>query len=100
MIVVKTVKPSPQYARPSYRWHEMSFLSSSTKRRNLLLCFDTPKYIACNMLNVLAEEENSDAATGPYGLHQLLLEQLMGLYDAGVWSIARSIRESDRHPEV
>ncbi|KAH0368921.1 hypothetical protein KCU65_g3768, partial [Aureobasidium melanogenum] len=49
------------------------------------------------MLNVLAEEE---AATGPYGLHQLLLEQLMGFYDAGVWSIARTIRESDRHSET
>lgn len=52
------------------------------------------------MFNVLAEEENSDAMTGPYGLHQLLLEQLMGLYDAGVWSIARAIRDSNSHSEV
>lgn len=78
----------------------MSFLSSFTKKRNLLLCFDTPKYIGRSMLNMLAEEEASEIATGPYGLHHLLLEQLMGLYDAGVWSIARAIRDSNRHPEV
>ncbi|KAG9693968.1 hypothetical protein KCU95_g6143, partial [Aureobasidium melanogenum] len=98
MIVVKTVNSPPRSGR-GYRWFEMSFLSSYTKRRNLLLCFDTPKYISRNMLNVLVEEEHSDAATGPYGLHQLLLEQLMGFYDAGVWSIARTIRDSNRHSE-
>ncbi|KAI4740191.1 hypothetical protein E4T50_09346, partial [Aureobasidium sp. EXF-12298] len=99
MIVVKTLKSASQYAGSNYEWHEMSCLSSFTQRRNLLLCFDTPKYIARNMFNVLAEEENGDAATGPYGLHQLLLEQLMGLYDAGVWSIARAIRDSNSHSE-
>lgn len=104
MIVVTTVKSPSQYAghfQPSnHRWHEMSFLSSFTKRRNLLLCFNTPRHIGRNMLSSLAEEEHSNAAIGPYGLHQLLLEQLMALYDAGVWGIARAIRGSNRHPEV
>ncbi|KAG9591648.1 hypothetical protein KCU77_g9642, partial [Aureobasidium melanogenum] len=48
------------------------------------------------MLDVLAEEENKDVATGPYGLHQLLLEHLMVMYDESVWDLARIMRYNEK----
>ncbi|KAI4722471.1 hypothetical protein E4T48_01306 [Aureobasidium sp. EXF-10727] len=81
------------------QWYEMSFLSSFSKTRNLLLCFDTPKAVARDMFSMLSEDENQDAATGPYGLHQPLLEQLLVLYDESIWSIAEVVRENDMDRE-
>ncbi|KAI4748412.1 hypothetical protein E4T50_01290 [Aureobasidium sp. EXF-12298] len=48
------------------------------------------------MISILSEEENKDIATGPYGLHQLLLEQLMAIYDESVWDIARIMRNNEK----
>jgi hypothetical protein len=83
-----------------YKWYEMSFLSTFSKERNMLLCLDTPGYLAWNMLNVLLGEENKDIPTGPYGLHQLLLEQLMVMYDESVWDIARIMRNNEKSKGV
>jgi hypothetical protein len=83
-----------------YAWYEMSFISTCGKDRNMLLCLDTPRSLAWNVLNVLTEEENKDVATGPYGLHQLLLEQLMVVYDESVWDIARIMRNNEKSKGV
>jgi hypothetical protein len=52
------------------------------------------------MISILSEQENKDIATGPYGLHQLLLEQLMVLYDESVWDIARIMRNNEKSKGV
>jgi hypothetical protein len=83
-----------------YQWYEMSFISTLSKERNMLVCFDTPRSLAWNILGVLSEEENTDVATGPYGLHQLLLEQLMTVYDESVWDIARIMRNNEKSKGV
>jgi hypothetical protein len=100
-MIVKSIRaPTKKVDFTPYRWHEMSFISTFNKERNMLLCLDTPKYLAWNIINVLSEEENRDIATGPYGLHQLLLEQLMVMYDESVWDIARIMRNNEKSKGV
>jgi hypothetical protein len=79
-----------------YQWYEMSFLSTFSNQRNLLLCFDVPEFLTNGMLDVLSGGDHSNAAAGPYGLHQPLLEQLMTLYDKSVWDIARIMRNNEQ----
>jgi len=100
-MIVKTIKPTPQHVEfTQYQWYEMSFISTFGKQRNLLLCLDTPRYLAYNIFDALSAEENKDIATGPYGLHQVLLEQLMILYDESVWDIARIMRNNEKSKGV
>jgi len=100
-MIVKSIKATPKNVDfTQYQWYEMSFISSFSKERNMLLCLDTPRSLAWNMLNVLSEEENKDIAAGPYGLHQLLLEQLMVVYDESVWDIARIMRNNEKSKGV
>ena len=100
-MIVKTIQATPKNVDfTQYRWYEMSFISAFSKERNILLCFDTPRSLAWNMLNVLSEEEDKDIITGPYGLHQLLLEQLMVMYDESVWDIARIMRNNEKSKGV
>jgi hypothetical protein len=100
MIVKSIQAPTKNVDLTQYAWYEMSFISTCGKDRNMLLCLDTPRSLAWNMLDVLSEEENKDAATGPYGLHQLLLEQLMVVYDESVWDIARIMRNNEKSKGV
>ncbi|KAI5202008.1 hypothetical protein E4T42_04888 [Aureobasidium subglaciale] len=97
-MIVKSIKPPPKNVEfTQYQWYEMSFLSTLSEKRNMLLCLDTPRHLAWNMFEMLLEEENKDAITGPYGLHQVLLEQLMVMYDEGVWDIARIMRNNEKN---
>ncbi|KAI5236816.1 hypothetical protein E4T43_08397 [Aureobasidium subglaciale] len=96
-MIVKSIKSPPKNVEfTQYQWYEMSFLSTFSEKRNILLCLDTPRHLAWNMSEMLLEEENKDAITGPYGLHQVLLEQLMVMYDEGVWDIARIMRNNEK----
>ncbi|KAK6005271.1 hypothetical protein QM012_008050 [Aureobasidium pullulans] len=96
-MIVKFIEATPKDAEfTRYQWYEMSFLTNFSNDRNILLCFDTPRSLAWNLLDMLEEEENKDVATGPYGLHQLLLEQLMVMYDESVWDIARIMRNNEK----
>jgi hypothetical protein len=100
-MIIKSIQTAPKgVGLTQYQWYEMSFISTFNKERNMLLCFDTPETLASDMLNVLSEEEHNDVATGPYGLHQLLLEQLMATYDASVWDIARIMRNNEKSKGV
>jgi hypothetical protein len=100
-MIVKSIHAATKTADfTQYAWYEMSFISTCSKDRNMLLCLDTPRSLTWNMLNVLSEEENEDAATGPYGLHQLLLEQLMVVYDESVWDVARIMRNNEKSKGV
>lgn len=100
-MIVKSIQATPKHVGfTQYRWYEMSFISAFSEERNLLLCFDTPRSLAWNMLNRLSEEEVKDIVTGPYGLHQLLLEQLMVMYDESVWDIARIMRNNEKSKGV
>jgi len=105
-MIVKSIRAKTIRATPTdvdftqYRWYEMSFISTFSEERNMLLCFNTPKSLAWNMLNVLSEGEDKDTVTGPYGLHQLLLEQLMVIYDESVWDIARIMRNNEKSKGV
>ncbi|CAD0107276.1 unnamed protein product, partial [Aureobasidium uvarum] len=96
-MIVKSIKATPKNVDfTQYQWYEMSFISTLSDDRNIMLCLDTPGSLAWNMLNVLSDGENKDIATGPYGLHQLLLEQLMVMYDESVWDIARIMRNNEK----
>jgi hypothetical protein len=100
-MIVKSIQATKKNVDfTQYAWYEMSFISTCGKDRNMLLCMDTPRSLAWDILNVLSEEENKDAATGPYGLHQLLLEQLMVVYDESVWDIARIMRNNEKSKGV
>jgi hypothetical protein len=100
-MIVKSIQATTKNVDfTQYAWYEMSFISACDKDRNMLLCLDTPRSLAWNMLDVLSEEENKDAAPGPYGLHQLLLEQLMTVYDESVWDIARIMRNNEKSKGV
>lgn len=100
-MIVKTIQATPKNVDfTQYRWYEMSFISTFSKERNILLCFDTPRSLAWNMLSTLSEEGDTDIATGPYGLHQVLLEQLMVMYDESVWDIARIMRNNEKSKGV
>jgi hypothetical protein len=100
-MIVKSIQATTKDVKfTQYKWYEMSFISTFSKERNMLLCLDTPRSLEWNMLNVLSEEENRDIAIGPYGLHQLLLEQLMVMYDESVWDIARIMRNNEKSKGV
>ena len=100
-MIVKTIQATPKNVDfTRYRWYEMSFISTFSKERNMLLCFDAPRSLAWNMLNMLSEEDDKAIVTGPYGLHQLLLEQLMVVYDESVWDIARIMRNNEKSKGV
>lgn len=100
-MIVKTIQAKPKNVDfTQYQWYEMSFISTFSEERNILLCFDTPRSLAWNMLNVLSEEEDRDIVSGPYGLHQVLLEQLLTVYDESVWDIARIMRNNEKSKGV
>jgi hypothetical protein len=100
-MIVKSIQATPKNVDfTQYQWYEMSFISTFSDERNMLLCLDTPRSLAWNMISILSEQENKDIATGPYGLHQLLLEQLMVLYDESVWDIARIMRNNEKSKGV
>jgi hypothetical protein len=100
-MIVKSIQATTKNVDfTQYAWYEMSFISTCGKDRNMLLCLDTPRSLARNMLDVLSEEGNKDAATGPYALHQLLLEQLMAVYDESVWDIAKIMRNNEKSKGV
>ena len=100
-MIVKSIKPTPKNIDfTQYQWYEMSFVSAFSEDRNLLLCLDTPRSLVYTLLDIVSEEENKDIITGPYGFHQVLLEQLMVLYDESVWDIAFIMRNNEKSKGV
>ncbi|THY84065.1 hypothetical protein D6C92_09420 [Aureobasidium pullulans] len=96
-MIVKSIKPTPKSIDfTQYQWYEMSFISAFSEDRNLLLCLDTPRSLVYTLLDIVSEEENKDIVTGPYGFHQVLLEQLMVSYDESVWDIAFIMRNNEK----
>lgn len=73
-----------------YRWDEMAFLSYSSDRKSLLLCLDVPEQSITSLYQTLPRDIYQ--IKGPFGLHILVLEELVKLYDRSVWAMARKVR--------
>ncbi|CAD0082916.1 unnamed protein product, partial [Aureobasidium vineae] len=77
-------------SRADYRWHEMGFMSLSSETKSVIICFDVPDSVIKDLHKSLPT--NTGQIKGPYGLHILLLEELIKLYDRSIWAMAKKQR--------
>jgi hypothetical protein len=102
--VLRSLEPQKQASLSNaervkdYIWHEMGFLSFSSNSRSTMLCFDIPQNVIGDLQHALST--SNEHLGGPYGLHVPLLEELVKLYDHGIWAMAQKIRGLEKVSET
>lgn len=81
---------STQYG---WTWHEMGFFVQwKPLTGTTVLCFDLPQALQTSVQAALGRDPGGKVySSDPYSLFAVLIEELLSLYDASVWSIRNHI---------
>ncbi|KAF2443470.1 hypothetical protein P171DRAFT_432717 [Karstenula rhodostoma CBS 690.94] len=92
------VKMAARDASSSYTWHEMTFCSRWSSDRCAILCIGVSSLLRELLQDALVRLETTLPLTEPYLLHIPLVEAVIAMHDASVWSVREIVRsvEKDR----
>ncbi len=84
---------NPAAKRIDYVWHKLSIVTRWWPTgRNIVLSFNTPPALRMRFPAPLLDDLNFESTHDPFWIHILLLEELVVLHDASIWSIRDVVR--------
>ncbi|EXA33895.1 hypothetical protein FOVG_15186 [Fusarium oxysporum f. sp. pisi HDV247] len=96
--LVKKHIPDLCCSKQAYDWDEMTFFTTwNPPNRNAVFCFDTPSALQNKVQEALSSVDDNRWSFDPYSIHAVLIDAVLDVYNASVWSARDLIRNIEKN---